>query len=187
MWKSYIVRPNIGFQIKWSNRLVGDRGAPAKISVDGTDFRTVEYKPFHSDRKSHKSNGPGLRYEIGIAVATGWIVHVFGPFPCGEYPDLRIARMYLHNKLPAGEYYIADDVYKAKHTPVVIGSMVPPHELKRFKKIRSRHENINGRFKEWDCLSKTYRHEEEKHFDMFMAVVVITQMEMWNGRPAYSI
>ena len=53
--------------------------------------------------------------------------------------------------------------------------------------IRARHENINGRFKEWGCLKQTYRHAEEKHHDVFMAVAVITQLDMFDDRPAWRI
>ena len=77
-----------------------------KITVDGTDFRIQEPVPFDTGWFSHKFKGPGVRYEVGIAIQTGWIVWVNGPFMCGNWPDLRIARDSLHAELEAGEGYI---------------------------------------------------------------------------------
>ena len=115
------------------------------------------------------------RYEVAIAIKTGYIVHVNGPFLCGEWPDLRIAREWLHHRLPVGEYYIADGGHRCRHSPVVLQESVQQNEVRKFRLIRARHETINGRFKEWGCLKQTYRHAENKHHDVFMAVAVITQ------------
>jgi hypothetical protein len=52
-------------------------------------------------------NGPGLRYEIAICIQTGEPVWINGPFPCGSWPDLIIARNALVDALDAGEYYLA--------------------------------------------------------------------------------
>ena len=87
------------FQIKWENRLINDDGSPCKVSVDGTDFRTVEWKPFNSARKSHKFNGPGLRCELATAIKIGFVVSLNEPFLCGSHPDLRISCQWLHNVL----------------------------------------------------------------------------------------
>ena len=77
-----------------------DRDSYVKVSVDGTDFRTIEYMPFTKDQYSHKFKGPGLRYEVAIAIKTGWIVHINGPFLCGRWPDFEIARTKLHDMMP---------------------------------------------------------------------------------------
>ena len=176
------------FQIKWENRLINDDGSPCKVSVDGTDFRTVEWKPFNSARKSHKFNGPGLRYEVVIAIKTGFIVSLNGPFLCGSHPDLRIARQWLHNVLPPGEFYVADGGYRDKHGPSVVQSMVPENEIRAFKLIRARHETVNGRFKEWKILGNTCRHHESCHASVFHAMATITQIEIADGsRPVFSI
>jgi len=44
------------------------------VSLDGTDFSIYEPTPFDAKWYSHKLNGPGLRYEIGICLRTGDIV-----------------------------------------------------------------------------------------------------------------
>ena len=75
---------------------MGDTGRPTKITVDGTDFRTNEGQPFEPGRKSHKFNGPALRYEVALSIATGYIVHINGPFSAGHWQDLCVARNWLH-------------------------------------------------------------------------------------------
>ena len=75
---------------------MNDNGSRCKITVDGTDFRIREPHPFNKERWfSKKFKGPGVRYEVGICIQTGWIVWLNGPFPCGEFPDLKIAKMEL--------------------------------------------------------------------------------------------
>ena len=66
----------------------------------------------------------------------------------------------MHRALPAGEYYIADGGYQCSDGPSVLIDDVPVNERRAFKLIRSRHETVNGRFKEWKILSGTYRHHE---------------------------
>ena len=77
-------------QIRWENRLRFDNGNVAKISVDGTDYKIRNPTKFWKGWYSHKFNGPGLRYEVGIAIQSGDIVWVHGPFPPGRFPDLTI-------------------------------------------------------------------------------------------------
>ena len=69
------------------------------MSVDGTDFRIREPSPFNPMWYSHKFNGAGLRYEVAVGLCDEGIVWVNGPFPCGSWPDLRIAREGLVNFL----------------------------------------------------------------------------------------
>ena len=61
---------------------------------------------------SHKFKGPGLRYIVSIAIHTGDIVHVGGPYPCGAWSDLRIAREEIVPLMNAGEKAIADRGYR---------------------------------------------------------------------------
>ena len=93
--------------MRWNKRLLNDRGQRAKVSVDGTDFRTYELLTegeFDLGRFTPKFNGAGLRYEIAISISKCDIVHVNGPFKCGNHPDLSIARYLLHKKLLPGEF-----------------------------------------------------------------------------------
>jgi hypothetical protein len=68
-------------QIKWENRFIGARpGATMFVSLDGTDFRILEPGNFSSKWYSHKFNGPGIRYEIGLCIVTGHIVWANGGY-----------------------------------------------------------------------------------------------------------
>ena len=44
--------------------------------------------------------------------------------------------------------------------------------------VRARHETVNGRFKDWGILSRTYRHIPSSHASVFRAIVVITQISL---------
>ena len=80
--------------------------------MDGTDFQINEPTPFDRKWYSHKFNGPGVRYEIGISIATGHIVWVNGPFCCGRWPDIKIAKKHLVKRLDRHERVIADSGYR---------------------------------------------------------------------------
>ena len=52
----------------------------------------MEPSPFSPKWFSHKFRGPGIRYELALCIRTGDIVWAYGGFPCGEWPDLKLAR-----------------------------------------------------------------------------------------------
>ena len=60
---------------------------------------------------SHKFNGPGLRYEVALAIRTGLIVWLNGPFPCGTFPDDKIFKGALVEMLDEKERVEADGGY----------------------------------------------------------------------------
>ncbi len=92
-----------------------DNGSACKISVDGTDFRIQDIKPFWKGWFSHKFKGAGLRYEVAVSIQCGDIVWINGPFPAGAWPDLNVFRHSLKAKLiRAGERCEADDGYKGE-------------------------------------------------------------------------
>jgi hypothetical protein len=64
---------------------------------------------------SHKFSGPGVRYEIEICIATGNIVWAHGGYPCGEWPDLRLARDAFIDHLEIDEKALADKGYRDKN------------------------------------------------------------------------
>ena len=98
-------------QIKFENRFMQDNESICKMTVDGTDCRIEEPQPFDRQWYSHKFRGPGVRYKIGLYIQTGCIVWVNGPFPCGSWPDLKIARADIFHKLAPGEKILADGGY----------------------------------------------------------------------------
>ena len=174
--------------IDWENRLIG--AYPwnrCRVSVDGMDFRMREPRPFDPRWFSHKFNGPALRYEIAISISTGWIVWVMGPFPAGEWPDLRIVRESLNHELDAGEQYIADGGYYDGYQWAVTPRGLHEHVDRVRALVRARHENINGRFKQWRALCERWRHAPHKHGVMFRAIANVIQMGLRSDEPAWPI
>ena len=151
------------------------------MTVDGTDFETIEYSPFNPARRSHKINRPGLRYEVAISIATCYIVHINGPFLCGEWPDIRIARSFLHTRLAHDEYYLADAGYRCDYGPAITIDKLPENRHHEHKTLMARHETINRRFKEFAILGGRYRHEERKHGDVFRCIAVLVQIDIVSG------
>ena len=164
-------------KIRWDNRLVNDNGSRCKVCIDGTDFRIQEPTPFSPRWFTKKFKSAGLRYEVGSCIQTGMIVWINGPFPCGEWPDLRIALDDIVYMLEGDERVIADKGYGGhpeffdcpwRHLDNAI-------QTGRKALVRARHECINRRFKQWDILQQTFRHSIYKHANVFRAVANIVQ------------
>jgi hypothetical protein len=176
-------------KILWSNRLRFDNGSMCKVSVDGTDFRIET--PAGQGRKyySHKFKKSGLRYEVGISIQAGDIVWVNGPFPCGEWPDIKIFRKDLIKMLPFGEAVEADDGYRGEPYSVRLPNETGGSKVHKKKKqdVRSRHESCNKRFKEWDVLNQVFRHGLERHRNVFLAVAALTQINIRKGNPLWQV
>ena len=140
---------------------------------------------------SHKFGGPGVRYEVGVCILTGWIVWVLGPFPCGDWPDISIFRFALKNMLEPNERVEADDGYVGED-PLHVkapASMVHDQDEKRKimrSRVRSRHETVNKRLKQFKCL-EIFRHDVQLHGTCFRACAVLTQLEIENGHPLFSV
>jgi hypothetical protein len=176
-------------KIKWENRYINDWGGICRISLDGTDFRIKEPQPFNPCWYSHKFKGPGLRYEVAVSISSGWIVWTNGPFPCGSYPDLRIARSEggIQEMMDEGEMYIADAGYRDGGEYALTPDGLNNANSRVFGVIRARHETINGRFKEWRALSCLFRHDLRKHWSVFMAIANITQIELEEEVPPFPL
>ena len=165
--------------ILWENRLRGDVGNTCKISVDGTDFRILNRTPFWKGWFSFKFKTAGLRYEVGVNIMTGDIVWIEGPHPAGKMPDITIFRLRLKHVLPDGEKVIADKGYRGEPNKVVI-------DHPDAQKVRSRHETVNRRFKQFNILGRTFRHSPDLHQAVFIAVAVIVQLGMEES-PLYQV
>ena len=175
-------------QIKFENRhLLSDPNQRCKITVDGTDFRIQEPIPFNPKWYSHKFKGPGLRYEVAICIKTGWIVWVNGPFPAGEWPDRKIAQAGINHHLDDNECYVGDggyyDGWQWAETPTGYNN----HEQKMYAMARARHETVNRQFKQFGCLSNTYRHKLQKHGAMFHAIANITQLAIMDNESLFQV
>ena len=127
--------------------MMADPGQRCKITVDGTDFRIQEPSPFDPKWYSHKFRGPGLRYEIGVCIKTGWIVWVNGPFPAGAWPDREIARSGINRHLENNECYVGDGGYYDGGQWAEMPTGHNNAEQKMYALARARHETVNSRFK----------------------------------------
>jgi hypothetical protein len=163
--------------------LHGDDGRTCLTYVDGTDCPIEEppktdNSPLPFDKKwySHKFKGAGFRYEIASCIKTGDIVFVNGPFPCGKWPDLKIFRRDLKNVLLPNEKIEADRGYRGDEKVRTPDDWVTLSDRRAKYCAGARHETINGRLKNFKCLSTKFRHELSTHKHFFCFAVVVTQL-----------
>ena len=165
----------------------------AKVTVDGTDFRVPLYggQKNYKKYKSHKFQAPGLRYEVGIGIQAGDIVHILGPFPAGKWNDIAIFRKGMKKKLELGlEVVEADKGYRGEPFFVELPEMdggAGKRQIKAKSRARGRHETCNKRFKQWKSLSDRFRHSEEQHGFVFKAIATLEQIGIRTGMGLYDI
>ena len=157
------------------------------VSVDGTDCPVFEPWPFDSKMFSHKTNGPALKYEVAVAISTGYIVWVNGPFKGGK-GDSKIFQEGLKHHLYQDEMVEVDAGYRGDDK-FMNPSMASDSKGRKNKSIvRGRHENVNSRLKIYNVLTSYFRHMKPnnkfmvKHGMCFDSVAVITQLKMEFGR-----
>jgi hypothetical protein len=184
------VTTNSFVQIVWENRFLGNQSWANKcfVSVDGTDLPIEEpVRPIDPKWFSHKINHAAVRYELGVGIGSGYIVWINGPFPAGEYSDITIARRGLIHFLYENEYYIADGGYRDGNQWSVTPTGTRSYRDRQMAVIRSRHETINSRLKQWSILAVMFRHSLEKHSKAFRAVANIVQLGLQTDRPAFQV
>lgn len=155
------------------------------VSLDGTDCPINEPSPFNAKWYSHKFKGPGLRYEVGLCIQTGHIVWVNGGVPCGEYSDLKLARMAYTDVVDENELTVADKGYKDFNFFLIPIENDPTNA--KINIIMSRHETVNMRLKYFSVLSHVFRHKLHLHPRCFHAVANLTQIMIQNDEPLFSI
>lgn len=174
----------------WENRLEDDIDNDCLVSIDGTDFKIQEPQHWSPAWYSHKFKGPGVRYEVALAIRTGHMVWINGPFPCGDYSDTTIFRLGLAKYLDIGERVEADKGYRADDpslakTPDSLWSDPLLSDMQAG--VRARHETVNKRLKQFNILKQEYRHDLLDHGTVFRAVAVITQLSLQLGEPLYDV
>ena len=154
--------------------------------MDGTDCPIEEPQPWWKGWYSHKFHGPGLRYEVAVSLE-GDIAHASGPWPCGTHPDLKIFREGgLMQKLHIDEMIIADKGYRGEPEKVWLPGEGNSTQVKAHKFVRSMHETMNGKLKNFKALSTKWRHELSEHPLAFYSVLVITQIGL-SSHPLFPI
>jgi hypothetical protein len=163
------------------------------ISVDGTDVRipqqgpAIPGNPFSSFKFKGKC---GLRYEIGVDILAENIVWVNGPYAAGKYTDIEFFRRGLahwldeHKRVEADNGYIGEVPQKVKCP----GCASNPTENQVMQnRVRSRHESLNGRLKNWAILTSVYCHDLMEHGNVFQAIAVITQISINVGEKLFEV
>lgn len=160
-------------------------GQTCFVSLDATDCPIQEPTPFNAGWYSHKLNGPGVKYEIGLCINSGHIVWVNGGVPCGVWSDLKLAREEYVLQVQPNELTIADDTYKdARYFIYPSGN---PESAPTQKSIMARHETVNKRLKIFNVLNTAFRHNRELHPRCFHAIANITQLMLENGEPLFTV
>ena len=152
------------------------------MSIDGIDCPVNEPWPFDSKWYSHKFNGPGVKYEVGVSVKSCDIVWINGPFVCSTN-DATVFKNTLADLLATDEGVEVDQGYQGH--PKFKNPSVNLSHLQRLQKskVRGRHENVNARLKIYNVLNIAFRHLKprhemmEKHKMCFEAIAVITQLK----------
>lgn len=168
------------------------------VSVDGTDFQ-IDQPTFKKEGLkrgktkawySHKIITSAVRYEVAVSIIKGDIVWINGPYPPGDWNDVDIFRDSLASHLDEFERVEADDGYVGEAPLLVKCPMcvTNPEDTKVIqRKVRARQETANKRFKQWGCLTQTFRHDVRKHSEVFRAVAVITQLSIQLGEPLFQV
>ena len=112
-----------------------------------------------------------------------------GPFPCGSWTDLRIARLAggIQEMMDRGERYIADGGYRDGGDFGITPTGLNNAEQRRQSLVRARHETINGRFKRWRALSGVFWHRLWRHRKVFLSIANITQLELEEEYPNFAL
>lgn len=147
------------------------------VTLDGTDCRIREPIPFNKKWFSHKFKAAGVRYEIGLSIGNGDIVWASGGLPCGDWPDLKIAKdQYL--RYAKNEITLADKGYRFKNY-----FKQPSNSYE--KRLLARHESVNGRLKQFEILNSRFRHPLKKHPLVFHACVNLVQISINCGEKLF--
>jgi len=124
---------------------------------------------------------------VAVSIYSGEIVWINGPFPCGAWPDVKIYRQGLNELLKlTGEKAETDLGYRGEPATV---NHPDAYNADHYEKqcVRSRHETVNRRFKQFNVLGRTFRHDKDKHKEVFTAVAVITQLSIRVDSPLFQV
>lgn len=164
-------------------------------SVDGVHSRTKESRKTPTRKVySHKFHGPGVAYEVGMAINENRILWSKGPFKASTN-DVKMFNMKdtgaFHPDMPQGKKGIADSSYSHLKEHITVHRVGHSKEMTNFiNRVRARHENIYSRLKVWDVLSDVFRGSWEKHNEhkmYFEGCLVLLQYDMENGHPLMEV
>ena len=145
-----------------------------KMDVDGTDCRVPnqpedEFGP-PSSWISFKFRKAANRFEVVTSILTGLICCIAGPYRAGKYNDITIFRIGGLKRLlrECGEKTEADQGYKGKSFTVELPDDGEEDQYDEKQLVQNRHETINGKIKNWQCMNKVFRHDINLHGTFFL-------------------
>lgn len=143
--------------------------------------------PFDKQMFSHKHGRAAYNYEIGISIAKGMLCWLNGPFKAADN-EKEIFAGGLANFLEAWELIECDlgfrssddrDDWDPKYLKLMYkGVYDTRYEGRQQGAVRARHETIQSRFKDFQCLVQVFRNGKEKHGLCFFAIGVIVQLTL---------
>jgi len=166
------------------------------ISVDGVHCLFHEEKhPTLSKNPElfdHKSNGPGLSYELALHIWSSRLVWMsYNPITKDNDRKCFVRPGGLRSKIPHGKKAIADNGYRGKggDPKVATPNSHDSPLLREFKaRARMRQESYNSRIKRFACLTTArFNHSRDRHVLCFEAVNVICQYEMELVAPLFHV
>ena len=93
----------------------------------------------------------------------------------------------LVGKLLLSEFVIADEGYFDGYNYCITPTGFHSYADRQRACIRSRHETVNRRYKEWGALRQKFRHGLEKHGLVFRAITNIIQMGLETDEPLFKV
>jgi len=157
-------------------------------SIDGVHASTRENRKDPSSKVySHKFNGPGITYEVGIAIWESRVLWIKGPFVASTH-DANMCRSNggANDENLQGKRGIGDSAYK-KIPSMTVHRDGHSKEMTNFiNRVRARHESFYSKLKAFGILARKFRgswNKSEEHKMFFEGCAVLVQYDMENGHP----
>ncbi|OEU05889.1 hypothetical protein FRACYDRAFT_257598 [Fragilariopsis cylindrus CCMP1102] len=157
------------------------------LTDDACDFGINE--PYPWDRKWYavKFNGPGVKYNVAIAIHSDNICYASGPHFSGE-SETTIFKENLGTAIPEDEPVEIDGCTGGDQRQMKPQAGDNRKVRKQKSIFRGRQETIFSRMKQFNVLNSHFRHNETseehtlyKHQVCFDAILVITQLKFMIG------
>jgi hypothetical protein len=139
---------------------------------------------------SHKLGGrAGVNYEIALCIYKPTLLWINGPVPAGLKNDIAI---YKGDLMERNRQYatsvgrsvkgIGDKGYRGAGEFLSTRNPFDSEDVYEFKdRVLARHETYNSRLKNWQVLTKLFRHDLDFHGVCFRAINTVLVYQLNNG------
>ena len=90
-------------------------------------------------------------------------------------------------ELAPGEKVVADRGYRGDSKICTPDDWKDAAHKKAMSNARARQETVNGRLKNWGCLTQNFRHDRNRHHLVTKAALVMTQLSISTGNPLFQV